>query len=33
MQPVGDLWPHLVAYVLPQALRDTALLLAGVGAW
>ena len=28
----GDLWPHLVAYVLPQALTDTALLLAGVGA-
>jgi iron(III) transport system permease protein len=27
----GDLWPHLVAYVLPYALRDTALLLAGVG--
>ncbi len=27
----GELWPHLVAYVLPQALRDTALLLAGVG--
>ena len=25
------LWPHLVAHVLPQALRDTALLLAGVG--
>ncbi len=28
----GDLWPHLVAYVLPQALTDTVLLLAGVGA-
>ncbi|MCK2056446.1 iron ABC transporter permease [Methylobacterium sp. 37f] len=27
----GALWPHLVAHVLPQALRDTALLLAGVG--
>jgi iron(III) transport system permease protein len=27
----GDLWPHLFAYVLPVALRDTALLLAGVG--
>lgn len=27
----GELWPHLVAYVLPQALRDTSLLLAGVG--
>lgn len=32
MQPAGDLWPHLVAYVLPNALRETALLLAGVGA-
>lgn len=30
-QPVPDLWPHLIAYVLPQALRDTALLLIGVG--
>ena len=28
----GALWPHLVAHVLPQALRDTGLLLAGVGA-
>ncbi|MGU3387370.1 ABC transporter permease [Methylobacterium sp. D53M] len=27
----GELWPHLAAYVLPQAIRDTALLLAGVG--
>ncbi|MFD1333892.1 ABC transporter permease, partial [Methylopila musalis] len=27
----GDLWPHLAAYVLPQALRDTLLLLVGVG--
>lgn len=27
----GDLWPHLVAYVLPRAFRDTLLLLAGVG--
>lgn len=32
LQPVADLWPHLVAYVLPQAIVDTALLLAGVGA-
>jgi iron(III) transport system permease protein len=31
LQPVADLWPHLVAYVLPQALHDTALLLIGVG--
>ncbi|MEZ0213444.1 MAG: ABC transporter permease [Xanthobacteraceae bacterium] len=30
-EPSGDLWPHLAANVLPQALRDTALLLAGVG--
>ena len=30
LQPAPDVWPHLVAYVLPQALRDTALLLAGV---
>ena len=28
----GALWPHLVAHVLPQALWDTGLLLAGVGA-
>ncbi len=27
----SDLWAHLVAYVLPGALADTALLLAGVG--
>ncbi|MGY2049467.1 ABC transporter permease [Methylobacterium sp. JK268] len=25
------LWPHLLVHVLPEALRDTALLLAGVG--
>lgn len=31
LQPVPELWPHLVAYVLPQALHDTALLLLGVG--
>jgi iron(III) transport system permease protein len=30
-QGSGDLWPHLARYVLPQAVRDTALLLAGVG--
>lgn len=28
----GDLWPHLLKYVLPVAIRDTALLLVGVGA-
>jgi iron(III) transport system permease protein len=27
----GDLWPQLVAYVLPRAIQDTAVLLAGVG--
>ncbi len=26
----GDMWPHLLAYVLPVALRDTAFLLIGV---
>jgi iron(III) transport system permease protein len=26
-----ELWEHLIAYVLPVAARDTALLLAGVG--
>jgi iron(III) transport system permease protein len=28
----GDLWPHLIRYVLPQALLDTVMLLVGVGA-
>ncbi|WP_084697932.1 ABC transporter permease [Muricoccus aerilatus] len=28
----GDLWPHLIRYVLPEAAVETALLLAGVGA-
>lgn len=27
----GELWPHLAAYVLPQAIRETGLLLVGVG--
>jgi iron(III) transport system permease protein len=27
----ADLWQHLLAHVLPDAIRDTALLLAGVG--
>lgn len=31
-QPAPDVWPDLVAYVLPVALRDTALLLTGVAA-
>ena len=31
MQPVADLWPHLLAYVLPRAALDTTLLLLGVG--
>ena len=26
----AEIWPHLVNYVLPQAIFDTALLLAGV---
>ncbi len=30
-QGSGELWPHLRAYVLPQALKDTLLLLLGVG--
>ena len=28
----GDVWPHLIAYVLPHAVRTTILLLLGVGA-
>src|ERR1700754_3551599 len=31
LQPAPDLWPHLLNYVLPFALRDTTLLLLGVG--
>lgn len=31
LQGDGMLWPHLLQYVLPPALRDTLLLLAGVG--
>lgn len=27
----GELWPHLAAHVLPDALRQTGLLLAGTG--
>lgn len=30
-QGSGDLWPQLIAYVLPRALADTAVLLTGVG--
>jgi len=30
-QPAPGLWQHLIDYVLPLALRDTALLLFGVG--
>ncbi|WP_188408495.1 ABC transporter permease [Agaricicola taiwanensis] len=30
-QGSGDLWPQLIAYVLPRAIRDTTILLAGVG--
>ncbi len=32
MQPAPDLWRDLLAYVLPRAMLDTALLLGGVGA-
>jgi iron(III) transport system permease protein len=32
LQGDGMLWPHLLRYVLPPALHDTLLLLAGVGA-
>jgi iron(III) transport system permease protein len=28
----GDLWPHLIRFVLPQAAVETVLLLTGVGA-
>ena len=28
----AEIWPHLISYVLPTALLDTALLLAGVAA-
>jgi iron(III) transport system permease protein len=31
MKGSGDLWPHLLAYVLPEAVRTTSLLLCGVG--
>ena len=32
LQGTGELWPHLWAYVLPQALWQTGALLLGVGA-
>ncbi|MBR1191292.1 iron ABC transporter permease [Bradyrhizobium sp. AUGA SZCCT0160] len=32
MNPAPDLWRDLIAYVLPRAMLDTALLLFGVGA-
>jgi iron(III) transport system permease protein len=31
MRPAPDVWPHLLAYVLPHAALDTVLLLLGVG--
>ncbi|WP_047308675.1 ABC transporter permease [Rhodopseudomonas palustris] len=31
LQPAGEVWSHLIAYVLPRAVGDTALLIAGVG--
>ena len=33
MQPAPDVWRHLIDYVLPLAIVDTALLLGGVGAF
>lgn len=30
-QGSGDLWPHLAAYVLPQAFADTLVLMIGAG--
>jgi len=30
LQGDAEIWPHLAAYVLPRAIADTALLLAGV---
>ena len=32
MQPAPDVWRHLIDYVLPPTLVDTALLLGGVAA-
>ncbi|MGH6749007.1 MAG: iron ABC transporter permease, partial [Methyloceanibacter sp.] len=32
LRPSGDTWPHLIANVLPGALRRTLGLMAGVGA-
>ena len=31
-QGTGEIWRHLVAYVLPDALRQTAMLLSGTAA-
>ncbi|UYO53152.1 ABC transporter permease [Rhodopseudomonas palustris] len=31
LQPAPEVWSHLIAYVLPRAVSDTALLIAGVG--
>ena len=31
LRPSGDTWPHLIANVLPGAVRRTLLLMAGVG--
>ncbi|WP_428029180.1 ABC transporter permease [Ancylobacter sp.] len=31
LQGSGDLWPHLIANVIPHALTETTLLVAGVG--
>src|SRR5690606_29671188 len=32
LQGDAEIWPHLATYVLPRAIVDTALLLAGVAA-
>ncbi|TCK31191.1 iron(III) transport system permease protein [Ancylobacter aquaticus] len=33
LQGSGDLWPHLIANVIPHALLETSLLVLGVGAF
>ncbi len=31
LAPADNIWPHLMAHVLPQAILDTAILMLGVG--
>src|SRR5690606_7947774 len=31
LTPAENIWPHLVSTVLPRALRETVLLMTGVG--